>query len=233
MKPILFNTEMVRAILEGRKTATRRVVKPQPGSNGMVKMSDQSCYPGYWAEVDSERVIKPLYQSGDVLYVRETWQFIPCIDCRIYENGRCNDLPVTYDDGDSVGEGCFVYRADYPETDRISWRPSIHMPREAARIFLRVTDVRVERLQAITAEGALDEGANVKFPEPKPSYISLAYTEMRLKPAARQSFANIWDSTIKSADKRIYGWEANPWVWVIEFERVEAGKDGEADSSHD
>mgnify|MGYP002803246938 FL=1 len=93
------------------------------------------------------------------------------------------------------------------------------MPREAARVFLRVTDVRVERLQDITAEGALDEGTNVEFPEPKPSYISLAYTEMRLKPAARQSFASLWDSTINPADLPRYGFDSNPGVWVIEFER--------------
>lgn len=224
IKPILFNTEMVRALLEGRKTVTRRVMKPQPKGDGSTP-EPLSTRPGYWNAWGDDCVYRQPYLPGDILRVRETWQFIPCIDCRLYENGRCNDLPVTYDDGDSIGEGCFVYRADYPETDRISWRPSIHMPREAARIFLRVTDVRVERLQAITAEGALDEGANVKFPEPKPSYISLAYTEMRLKPAARQSFVNIWDSTIKSADKRIYGWEANPWVWVIEFERCEKPKE--------
>lgn len=215
MKPILFNTEMVRAILEGRKTATRRVVKPQPGSNGMVKMSDQSCYPGYWAEVDSERVIKPPYQSGDVLYVRETWSFIPCIDCRLYENGRCNDLPVTYDDGDSIGEGCFVYRADYPETDRISWRPSIHMPREAARIFLRVTEVRVERLQKANYFDALREG--------------IPYRQYEVD--ILKDFSCLWDKCIKISDIGSYGWEANPWVWVIELERMEAGKDGEADSS--
>lgn len=98
------------------------------------------------------------------------------------------------------------------------------MPREAARIFLRVTDVRVERLQEITAEGALDEGTDVMFPEPKPSYISLAYTEMRLKPAARQSFSKLWDSTIKPKDLSAYGWDANPWVWVIEFERITKGE---------
>ena len=118
----------------------------------------------------------------------------------------------------------FVFKAsdiEYEDNENgLVWRPSIHMPREAARIFLRATDVRVERLQEITAEGALDEGTDVKFPEPKPSYISLAYTEMRLKPAARQSFSELWDSTIKPKDRTAYGWAANPWVWVIEFERI-------------
>lgn len=220
MKPILFNTEMVRAILEGRKTVTRRVVKPQPGSNGMVKMAEQSSYPGYWAYVDSERVIKPPYQSGDALYVRETWQFIPCIDCRLNENGRCNDLPVTYDDGDSIGEGSFVYRADYPEIDRISWRPSIHMPREAARIFLRVTDVRVERLQAITEEDAKAEGVEKMYPYTDPEKRETAFL-LSQNGTFRAGFSKIWDNTIKSADRATCDWEANPWVWVIAFERVE------------
>ena len=219
MKPILFNTDMVRAILEGRKTVTRRVVKPQPVGQP-AQMGKDSCWPGCFASAEDERIYRPPYQPGDILWVRETWQFIPCIHCGLYVHGGCTDTPITYEDRDSVGEGCFVYRADYPEPQRVYWKPSIHMPRDAARIFLRVTDVRAERLQEITAEGTLDEGTNVEFPEPKPSYISLAYTEMCLKPAARQSFANLWNSTIKPADRTIYGWGANPWVWVIQFERA-------------
>ena len=227
MKPILFNTEMVRAILEGRKTVTRRVVKPQPGSNGMVKMAEQSSYPGYWAYVDSERVIKPPYQSGDVLYVRETWQFIPCIDCRLNENGRCNDLPVVYDDGDSIGEGCFVSRADYPETDRISWRPSIHMPREAARIFQRVTGVGVERLREITTIAAQKEGQ----PECTGDIMMCGGPDSCLDCEASYQnairwFSGVWDSTIPKHQNKFkrhpYQWDDNPWVWVIAFERVEA-----------
>ena len=102
------------------------------------------------------------------------------------------------------------------------WRPSIHMPREAARIFLRVTDVNVERLQSITELDILEkEGVTVDFPQPKPSYMSLAYTETRLKPAVRKKFADLWNSTIKTADRALYGWDANPWVWVITFERCE------------
>ena len=196
MKPILFNTEMVRAILDGRKTVTRRVVKPQP-EDRPVPMTKDSFWPGYFAIQGTEKVVRLPYQPGDILWVRETWAEMP------------------------YG---FVYRVDGDEPDGWDcddrWRPSIHMPRGAARIFLRVTGVRVERLQEITAEGALDEGTDVKFPEPKPSYISLAYTEMRLKPAARQSFSELWDSTIKPKDRTAYGWEANPWVWVIEFERI-------------
>lgn len=214
MKPILFNTEMVRALLEGRKTVTRRVMKPQPKGDGSTP-EPLSTRPGYWNAWGDDCVYRQPYLPGDILWVRETWQFIPCIDCRLDENGRCNDLPVTYDDGDSIGEGCFVYREDYPETGRISWRPSIHMPREAARIFLRVTEVRVERLQKANYFDALREG--------------VPYRQMEVD--ILKDFSCLWDKCIKISDIGSYGWEANPWVWVIEFERVEAGEDGKADSS--
>lgn len=224
IKPILFNTEMVKAILDGRKTVTRRVAKPQPPAASTVSKIGKAYGWSRGKDSQPKYLMKQPYQPGDVLWVRETWgiQSAHRFEC---------DAKITYKAGGDLQKVQFSNRDDY---DRFIWNkhigdgkwyPSIHMPREAARIFLRVTDVRVERLQDITAEGALDEGANVKFPEPKPAYISLAYTEMRLKPAARQSFANIWDSTIKFADKRIYGWEANPWVWVIEFDRCEKPKE--------
>ena len=205
IKPALFNTDMVRAILEGRKTVTRRAVKQQPSSSyelvrGMYRDGNGRLCAVFHSSEDIKSVY-PNYDRGDILWVRETWNCLP-----IPEPLRGTNKT-------------YWYKADGAEPGD-KWRPSIHMPREAARIFLRVTDVRVERLQEITAEGALDEGTDVKFPEPKPSYISLAYTEMRLKPAARQSFSKLWDSTIKPKDLSAYGWEANPWVWVIEFERI-------------
>ena len=205
IKPALFNTDMVRAILEGRKTVTRRVVKPQPSSSyelvrGMYRDGNGRLCAVFHSSEDIKSVY-PNYDRGDILWVRETWNCLP-----IPEPLRGTNKT-------------YWYKADGAEPGD-KWRPSIHMPREAARIFLRVTDVRVERLQEITAEGALGEGTDVKFPEPKPSYISLAYTEMRLKPAARQSFSKLWDSTIKPKDLSAYGWDANPWVWVIEFERI-------------
>lgn len=201
IKPMLFNTEMAQAILEGRKTVTRRAVKFPPGWNPKFTgyIPDRAVLYGS----NNIPAAKSSVQVGDVLWVRETWS-------QVYIRQKRYLYKADADRG--VGEG-----ANLP----IRWHPSIHMPREAARVFLRVTDVRVERLQDITAEGALDEGTNVEFPEPKPSYISLAYTEMRLKPAARQSFASLWDSTIKPADLPRYGWDSNPWVWVIEFERCE------------
>lgn len=197
MKPILFNTDMVRAILEGRKTVTRRVVKPQPVGQP-AQMGEGSCWPGCFASAEDERIYRPPYQPGDILWVRETWQFIPCIDCGLHVHGGCTDTPITYEDRDSVGEGCFVYRADYPEPQRVYWKPSIHMPRDAARIFLRVKGVGVERLQDCGNEQAKDEGC-----------------------VNCSQFVRLWDSTIKPADRTIYGWDANPWVWVIQFERAE------------
>lgn len=195
MKPILFNTEMVRAILDGRKTVTRRPVKFGRGRN--PKWSGYVPDGGVLYGSNNIPAAKAPYQAGDILWVRETWTLVP--------------------------DGSYVYKAsvECPGAWSGTWRPSIHMPKEAARIFLKVTDVHAERLQEITAEGALDEGTNVEFPEPKPSYISLAYTKMRLEPAARRSFANLWDSTIKPADRPVCGWQADPWVWVIRFERCE------------
>lgn len=208
LKPILFNTEMVRALLEGRKTVTRRVVKPQPCGNGMVKMPDNSCWSGYWAEDGSQRVTKPPYQPGDVLYVRETF--------------RVDYL------SNIVGSGRVRYKADGSYADihfsadrydimrrahRMVWRSSENMPREAARIFLRVTGVRVERLQDIYLIDCEKEGVQLNF---------IQETNLVMQGIlARKKFAEVWDNTIKPADRVRCGWEANPWVWVIEFERVE------------
>lgn len=191
IKPILFNTEMVRAILDGRKSCTRRIIKPQPTAH-------------YGAQC-----IKPPYQPSDILYIRETWEHFECHCCEGDEHGNCCKEPQQSVLNKSYG--CYMYRA----TDEISgdarWHPSIHMPKEAARIWLKVTDVRVERLQEITAESALAEGAD--------KYICLngEFDEN----AILTSFIGIWNSTIKKPDLDRYGWNANPWVWVIEFELCE------------
>ena len=200
VKGILFNTEMVRAILDGRKTCTRRIVKPQITAH-------------YGAQC-----IKPPYQPGDILYVRETWERFECWNCEGDERGNCPKEPKK-----SVSDkacGCYMYRA----TDEISgdakWHPSIHMPKEAARIWLKVTNVRVERLQDITDDGAEAEGAidNRGFIHSPENEYDRIYT-------AREHFIGIWDRTIKKSDLDIYGWDANPWVWVIEFERREKPKE--------
>lgn len=191
--PILFNTDMVLAILEGRKTVTRRVVKYTAND-----VYDAACAKGIWHEIYDPKdppgglvalYVKRMktfpYHPGDILYVRETWA----------ENPH------------SAGE--YLYRAwpgagMEPEKQDfamrrmgIQWRLSIHMPKEAARIFLRVTGVRVERLQDITDDDIVAEGLEIGC-----------------------YFEEIWDKTIKPANRALYGWAANPWVWVIGFERI-------------
>ena len=207
-RPILFNAEMVRAILEGRKTVTRRDPFQTPPDYDVLKghyrdSKGRLCAVFQCRKDLTTEAVYARYDRGDILWVRETWSPVLVRPKRyIYK----------VDAERGIGEGVGL---------PIKWHPSIHMHKEAARIFLKVTDVHAERLQEITAEGALDEGTNVEFPEPKPSYISLAYTKMRLEPAARRSFANLWDSTIKPADLPVCGWQADPWVWVIRFERCE------------
>lgn len=188
--PILFNTDMVRAILKelNPKTATRRCIKgfiPGDAIWGYTIFTPKgyiSCR-GTFADEYGEKFFKLPCQPGDVLYVRETWN-------------KC-------------GNG-YRYKADWEKddiADITKWRPSIHMPREAARIWLRVTDVRVGRLQDITEEQAQAEGCN---------------SGMLTGPCtARGQFENLWNYTIKKYDLASYGWDANPWVWVIEFERRE------------
>lgn len=203
--PILFNTDMVRAILDGRKTVTRRVLKNLPKDAEYVGQLEDSFDP--WDEKDigksmfktsllpTEKAgcifIKPPYQPGDTLYVRETW----------WKNGNT----YFYKAGCSKGLIDNMY---------VKWRPSIHMPKEAVRIWLKVTDVRVERLQDITDEQAKAEGANWKNGK------NVGFEE-KMRRTAVERFAEIWDSTIKKADLDRYGWDANPWVWVIEFERCD------------
>ena len=143
--------------------------------------------------------------------MREAWSFEPC-------SGRCENACDTEAPDCYMGkEGCFVYKANYGETaddsfppSMFKWRPSIHMPKEAARIWLKVTDVRVERLQNINEGGARKEGFD----------NDICLWDGTGKSAAKH-FADCWDSTINKASIDLYGWEANPWVWVIEFERCE------------
>ena len=216
IKPILFNTEMVRAILDGRKTCTRRVIELPENMDGVPvgKSGDSSnplgfMYPG--------GIKRPPYQPGDILYVRETWCALP-----VNEAGHMR------------GHSIYYYRADgdlRPEGWRGKWRPSIHMPKEAARIWLKVTDVRVERLQEIDEDGVWDEGFKFKPPcltrvsadghtcdLDGPCMSSIKYCDMTIGELFRRE---LWNSTIKKSDLNRYGWDANPWVWVIEFERCE------------
>lgn len=199
IRPILFNGEMVRAILDGRKTCTRRVIKHN------VDAILNSPYHMEHPEVEDAWLIKklcrPPYEPGDIMYVRETW-------------------------GEGYAEGTYIYKADdklaelptFKKTSKILYHPSIHMPKEAARIWLKVTDVRVERLQDITDDGAKAEGANWKNGK------NVGWEE-KMRRTAVERFAEIWDSTIKKSDLDRYGWAANPWVWIIEFERCEKPKE--------
>ena len=125
------------------------------------------------------------------------------------EGPACNVNPVVYDDGDCESEGCFVYKASHPRPERVRWTPSIHMPKAAARIWIKVKEVRLERLQDMTGQDILSEGVNCHV-HPKADYFDGNQNMM---------FAELWDSTIKRTDMERYGWDANPWVWVIEFER--------------
>jgi len=220
LKPILFNTEMVKAILDGRKTVTRRVMKPR---NAVKAKRCGYCQGnGLWVdnemnERDKDTYIKDYsvsscwiktqiyiqkyapYHPGDILYVRETWYQTP--DGRYWYKADnicqgCTELGECIPKGVQNHKTCKLceYLCGH---DFIKWRPSIHMPKEAARLFLRVTDVKVERLQDCGNMQAKDEGCT-----------------------CCSQFARLWDDTIQPKDRPLYGWEANPWVWVIEFEKI-------------
>ena len=214
MKPILFNTDMVRSILAGRKTVTRRVVKLQESDWEFCGMENDPYmtridrngeeYPsnetGLWATFEwgaEFPLVKAPYQPGQILYVRETWAAW----------SRTMGTPPS-----------LYYKADGNAPDGIKWHPSIHMPREAARIFLRVTDVRVERLQDIGTYGVYQEG----IPECGIDPCCVGTCDKCLQDQSPiRKFVRLWDSTIKTKDRALYGWDANPLVWVIAFERCE------------
>ena len=221
--PILFNGDMVRAILDGRKTVTRRPVKYKYSNTEMKIRADkygtrlveiQKDVEGEtygknedgstWHKLRGYIVPKPPYKQGDILYVRETW----------------DNLPVN-PDGSYCGYDRYYYRADgdlRPEGWQGNWHPSVHMLKYAARIWLKVTDVRVERLEDITDEQAKADGANWKNGK------NVGWEE-KMRRTAIDRFAELWNSTIKKYDLELYGWDANPWVWVIEFERCEKPED--------
>lgn len=222
-KPILFSTEMVCAILDGRKTQTRRVIKPHNPVRAKLdgykqgygllfsKTRDNTADKWYIKDysvstcwISDRNYIKEFapYKPGDTLWVKETWK-----------NAT----------GDLAGGGyalfdTYIYKADgkvkddYPVDELMvedRWRPSIHMPKRAARIFLRVKDVRAERLQDISGKDCVAEGCDADMlSEVGEDFI-------------RGVFNGIWDSTIKEKDFPFYSWDANPWVWVIEFEKTE------------
>lgn len=230
--PILFNTDMVRAILDERKMVTRRVIKPRQligilpdkcknGTPEEFLKEKKHMFKPYCDMTDAELIkasYNPPYQPGDILYVRETWH--------------------KYKKRVGKGEGCHIaefygYRASIANSEDANepWHPSIHMPKEAARIWLKVKDVRVERLQDITEEQVDAEGFRFKPPclsmvsadghycdLDGPCTSSIKYCDMSMGELFGKE---LWNSTIKKSDLNRYGWDANPWVWVIEFERCE------------
>ncbi|MDZ3013419.1 hypothetical protein [Klebsiella quasipneumoniae] len=242
---MIFNSEMVRAILDGRKTQTRRIMKVQPESNqlGLLLITDSTKHSDigkyHWAEsnatgnhVRSKLFSSPFGAVGERIWVRETWATLGNEDgcyvdwednlckgdersaARIYR-ASCKQRPGDYGLW-SIPDDAYWKPHTKEHKFEGAWRPSIHMPRWASRILLEITDVRVERLNAISeedarAEGIIDGGClNCGEPEP----CGCANPE----PDATDAFAYLWQS--------IYGqdnWNANPWVWVIEFKRVEGG----------
>lgn len=205
--PILFNTYMVRAILDGRKTLTRRKINIDVANSFDIDTdgSVYGCQNKGGDFVDAEKMC--MYQPGDILYVRETWSEI--------KNKDGSHKRYVYRASD-----IFPFGGEEGYIVKFRWHPSIHMPKAAARIWLKVTDVRVERLRDMSEEQVKAEG--VYF-----NHELMAWT-WKHKANRRTCHAYIgmysamkalWNSTIKEKDKDKYGWNANPWVWVIEFER--------------
>ena len=195
---IIFNGEMVRAILEGRKVQTRRIVKPQPDEDGLARLRV-----GPWMDT-SEKIYRcPCGEVGDRLWVRETWQ---AIHCYCDEHGYVDEVRFASSIPKQKTKYWHpVYEVDGHDKNRedrgYPWRPSIHMPRWASRITLEITGVRVERLNDISEADARAEGA--------PTELCLIGERHDL------GFRTLW--------KSIYGaesWQANPWVWVIEFRKI-------------
>lgn len=232
MKPILFNTEMVRAILDGRKSCTRRLVKFLSGENfkwtGYIK-DGSMLYNGR-----NKPCIKTQpYHPGDILYVRETvWQKIG-----YYLDVDGETKPSWYN------EFRYVASDEKPETGwNYGWakRPSIHMPKEAARIWLKVTDVRVERLQDMKPVDVIKEGDYPDCWDCLNTYgesgSQCCYgTEEQCSQCdeVMMEWEKLWNSTIKKSDLDRCGWDANPWVWIIEFERCEKPKEESEETQHE
>lgn len=199
--PIIFSSEMVQAILDGRKTQTRRVIKPQP------KDDIEKHFTGHWISglVDDsyERVHICSYgQVGDRLWVRESWATE-----KIFDSMSAKQIEDT-----GVGTIPFWYKVNDWQIDRDGqirgrWRTGRFCPHWASRITLEITEIRVQRLQEITEGDAMSEGVN--------SHLELNKDGWR---TAIDDFKDLWDSI---NIKRGYGWGINPWVWVISFKRLD------------
>lgn len=229
-RPILFSGPMVRAILAGTKTQTRRVVKPwtskapsnKPAPADIAYLPDFACY----------RSTCPYGQPGDRLWVREAWNFFD--PSGLSADRRGSRAPFTGSQGQRKIEWVAAYRADgelsHPEDgDSVLWRPSIHMPRWACRILLEIVSVRIERLDDISEADAKAEGitrigaehiaAGAAAFNEGPNFYTVALDGGYLnRPTAKETFQGLWEHINGEQS-----WAANPWVWVVEFQRIEGG----------
>ena len=252
-KPILFNTEMVKAILAGRKTQTRRLIRPQP--KGQLSYIFGGSHPGKWTymsrseakawDVDESVIHEeegkfwtPPCHGDDVLYVRETWNY-GYVDTDWKEGcppeAWFNELDLDEKFMPFLHEiSRFWYLADNDDPlYGLKWKPSIHMPKAAARIWLKVKRVRVERLQDISYDDVQAEGMDMdawyEYDEwQHQTSDGLAADGIHVIYETMRGFFGhkVWDATMQSLEQyEKYGWDANPWVWVIEFERVEGKHD--------
>ena len=214
IKPILFNTEMVRAILDGRKSCTRRLVKTRrkDACGFYVTKKADGTFSGIYEYDENESMfdnpLMPPYQPGDIMYVRETW--------------------MDYAGLTMYKADCDIYRLDSLNFAGFGWHPSIHMPREAARIWLKVTNVRVERLRDMKPVDVIKEGAYPDcwdclntYGESGSQCCYGTEEECSQCDGVMMEWEKLWNSTIKKSDLDSYGWNANPWVWVIEFDRCD------------
>lgn len=216
---MIFNGEMVRAILDGRKTQTRRIMKPQPEpcprgghwwpSNVFKTMlhveEEMQNVKGGWGGLVGDAC--PFGDVGDRIWVRETWADAGASapDLKLYRANYPEHVPSIYE--------------NVPPAKEIRWSPSIHMPRWASRILLEITDVRVERLNAISEEDAEAEGIDMEaLYDSQDCYDCIADHNMTGRPTVTGAFKYLWESIYGEE-----GWKSNPWVWVIEFKRVEGG----------
>jgi hypothetical protein len=201
-RPILFNTEMVKAILEGRKTQTRRVMKSQPTETLLAEYSEiNKKYNSNKTHADYllECIVCPYGEVGDRLWVRETFWVDHEAPSWLYKA----DLPIHWDAKDTEhGDDVDIVESDY------KWTPSIHMPRDMSRILLEITKIRVERVQDISEEDAKAEGVYPARFRPFDDGDKQTY---------KKGFIELWDNINAS---RKLGWSANPWVWVVEFKQV-------------
>lgn len=201
-KPIPFNTDGVQALRDGRMTTTRRVIMPQPTYNKQSGFSwkgfsyGTDLPPTIKGAIHNFKIAAP-YHPGDILYVRET--YYEDENCVFYKADNPNLIGYRSMDGDDI---------------EIKWKPSVHMPKKIARIFLLVTDVRVERLQDITPEQIVAEGI---------TGLDLEDLEL-MEGHSDIPFAFVWDMTLPKTYFEKYRWSKNPWVWIFQFERVLANE---------